>query len=127
MFLFFSSFWAIIWMELGCDKRILFLKDFNPKKCMVYKHIRGMNALAWDKCTRPIVFKPAQIHQYITVTRNILRFHENLTFHEKYPIFSFPFFRPILLSDDLIKLDFCCQKWFTPARTVNDVDAFEVQ
>lgn len=41
--------------------------DGESGKCMVYKHIRGMNALAWDKCTIPIVFKPAQIHQYIKI------------------------------------------------------------
>ena len=67
---------------------------------MVYKHIRGMNALAWDKCTRPIVFKPAQIHQYIKVTANI-----NIPWEQS----RFSIFGRILLSVDLIKLGFRCQ------------------
>ena len=41
--------------------------DYNGDFCMAYKNF-GEKGFRWDRCVRPVMFKPMIIHQFMTVS-----------------------------------------------------------
>ena len=44
--------------------------DYNGDFCMAYKNF-GEKGFRWDRCTKPVMFKPMIIHNFMTVSYSL--------------------------------------------------------